>query len=130
MMKKIEFNNLPAGSIVLVKEYTLWDRLKAWVTRKQLNYNDAWVDPFGHSGFVFQNTFWTKHNVFTFVPKKQYSKKETEKLFEKVLVPSLMSGDPVETILSINLIRPNTFKGTSLEELMDGNKYYTKSEVK
>ena len=129
-MKKIEFNNLPAGSIVLVKSYNLWERFKSWLTKKPLKYNDAWVDPFGKSEFLFKNTLWTKHNVFTFTPKKQYSKKEMIRLFEDVLVPSLVNGDPVETLLRINLIRPNTFKGTTLEELLDDNKYYIKNEVK
>lgn len=129
-MKKIKFNNLPAGSIVLVKQYSIWKRFKAWLTKKQLKYNNAWVDPFGKSGFYFKDTLWTKHDVFTFTPKKNYSKKEMIRLFEDVLVPSLVNGDPVETLLRINLIRPNTFKGTTLEELLDDNKYYIKNEVK
>lgn len=129
-MKKKEFNNLPAGSIVLVKQYNLWERFYAWLKREPLKYNDAWVDPFGKSGFLFKDTLWTKHNVFTFIPKKNYSKKEMLKMFEQVLVPSITCDDPVEVLLKINLIRPNTFKGTTLEELLDNNKYYTKSEVK
>lgn len=129
-MKKFEFNNLPAGSIVLVKKYNLWQRLKAKITGKELTYNDAWVDPFGKSGFLFKNTLWTKHNVFTFTPKKGYSKKEMIKLFEDVLVPGLTNDDPVEIILLINNIRPNTFTGVTLEELLDNNKYYVKTEIK
>ena len=129
-MKKIEFNNLPAGSIVLVKKYNLWERFKAWITKKPLKYNDAWIDPFGHSGFLFQNTLWTKHNVFTFIPRKQYSKKEMTKLFVDVLPNLLLSTDPVEVLLQINQIRPNTFTGVTLEEMLDNNKYYNKTEVK
>lgn len=129
-MKKIEFNNLPAGSIVLVKKYNLWERFKAWFTKKPLKYNDAWIDPFGHSGFLFQNTLWTKHNVFTFIPRKQYSKKEMTKLFVDVLPNLLLSTDPVEVLLQINQIRPNTFSGVTLEEILDNNKYYNKTEVK
>ena len=129
-MKKIEFNNLPAGSIVLVKKYNLWERFKAWITKKPLKYNDAWIDPFGHSGFLFQNTLWTKHNVFTFTPRKQYSKKEMTKLFVDVLPNLLLSTDPVEVLLQINQIRPNTFTGVTLEEMLDNNKYYNKTEVK
>ena len=129
-MKKIEFNNLPAGSIVLVKKYNLWERFKAWFTKKPLKYNDAWIDPFGHSGFLFQNTLWTKHNVFTFTPRKQYSKKEMTKLFVDVLPNLLLSTDPVEVLLQINQIRPNTFTGVTLEEMLDNNKYYNKTEVK
>ena len=129
-MKKIEFNNLPAGSIVLVKRYTLWQRFKAWLLKKDLKYNDAWIDPFGGSGFVFTNTFNTKHNVFTFTPRKQYSKKEMVQLFIDVLPKTLLSEDPVEAVLSINLVRPDTFSGVTLEELLDNNKYYIKKEVK
>lgn len=129
-MKKITFNDLPAGSIVLVKKYSLWKRFKAWLKKEQLKYNDAWVDPLGNSGFSFKDSLWTKHNVFTFVPIKKYSKKEKIMLFEDVLVPSMFTGDPVETILMINTVRPNTFKGATLEELLDDNKYYTKREVK
>ena len=129
-MKKIEFNNLPAGSIVLVKQYNRWGRFKAWITRKKLKYNDAWVDPFGHSGFLFQDTLWLKHNVFTFTPKKQYSKKEMMKLFEVVLPRTFVNNDPVEALLNINLIRRETLSGTTLEELLDNNKYYNKKEVK
>lgn len=129
-MKKKEFNNLPAGSIVLAKQYNLWERFYAWLKREPLKYNDAWVDPFGKSGFLFKDTLWMKHDVFTFIPKKNYSKKEMMKMFTDVLVPSIACDDPVETILRINLIRPNTFNGTTLEELLDNNKYYTKNEVK
>jgi hypothetical protein len=68
--------------------------------------------------------------VFTFTPKKGYSKKEMIKLFEDVLVPSLTNDDPVEAILMINNIRPNTFTGITLEELLDDNKYYVKTEIK
>lgn len=128
-MKKVEFNNLPAGSIVLVKKYNLWERFKAWVTKKELKYNDAWIDPFGHSGFLFKDTLWSKHDVFTFTPKKQYSKKEMSKLFELVLPATLITNDTVEALLKINLIRPNTFTGTTLEELLDNNKYYIKNKI-
>ena len=129
-MKKIEFSHLPAGSIVLVKEYNLWQRFKAWITRKKLKYNDAWIDPFGCSGFMFKNTFWNKVDVFTFVPKKAYSDKEKLAIFQKVLIPSITSNDPVESILKVNLVRPYTFSGTTLEELLDDNKYYSKTELK
>lgn len=129
-MKKIKFNNLPAGSIVLVKQYTLWEKFKAWIKGKKLKYNDAWIDPFGHCGFLFENTFWRKHKVFTFTPKKQYSRKEMIKLFEVVLPQILTNDDPVEALLHINLIRPETLSGSTLEELLDNNKYYNKKEVK
>jgi hypothetical protein len=42
----------------------------------------------------------------------------------------LLSEDPVEAVLSINLVRPDTFSGVTLEELLDSNKYYIKKEVK
>ena len=129
-MKKIEFKNLPAGSIVLAKKYNLWDRFKAWITRKPLKYNDAWIDPFGCSGFLFQDTFWTKHNVFTFTPRKKYGHKEMLKMFETILPNLLLMDDPVEALLMVNQIRPNTFSGVTLEELLEDNKYYTKKEVK
>lgn len=129
-MKKIEFNNLPAGSVVLVKKHNLWDKVKAWITRKGLKYNYAWVDPFGGSGFSFQETFWTKYKVFAFVPKKPYSKKEMLKVFQIVLPMMLISDCPEEALLNVNLIRPNTFTGTTLEELLEGNKYYIKREIK
>ena len=129
-MKKIEFNNLPAGSIVLVKRYNLWKRFKAWLTKKELKYNNAWIDPFGHCGFLFKDTLWIKHNVFTFTPKKQYSRKEMMKLFEIVLPKTLITDDPVEALLHINLVRKDTLSGSTLEELLDNNKYYNKKEVK
>lgn len=129
-MKRIEFNNVPAGTLVLCKRYNLWERFKAWVTRKKLPYNDAWIDPFGKSNFLFADTFWTKHNVFTFTPKKQYGKKEILQLFDVVLPAMLLSQDPAEAVLKVNLVRPNTFSGSTLEELLDDNKYYTKKEVK
>lgn len=129
-MKKREFNNLPAGSIVLAKKYNLWDRCIAWLTKKSLKYNDAWVDPFGRSGFLFKNTLFTKYDVYTFIPKKKYSNKEKIALFEKVLPKTILLDDPVEAILLINTIRPGTFEGTTLEELLDNNKYYVKNQVK
>ena len=129
-MKKIEFKNLPAGSIVLVKQYNLWDRFKAWITKKPLKYNDAWIDPFGCSGFLFKDTLWTKHNVCTFTPRKKYSKKEMLRIFEAVLPEIIVTDNPVEALLKINLIRPNTFTGVTLEQLLDDNKYYVKKEMK
>lgn len=129
-MKKIRFNNLPAGSIILTKEYNLWQRFKAWLTKKPLKYNDAWIDPFGNSDFTFASTWWNKADVFVFTPIKQYSNKEKVALFEKVIGHSVVTGDPVESILMINLIRKNTFSGSTLEELLDNNKYYVKKEVK
>ena len=126
----MEINNLPAGSIVLVKKYNLFQRFKAWATDQELPYNDAWIDPLGNSTFLFKDTLWTKYNVFTFTPKKQYSKKEMMKVFEIVLPFMLLTNDLTESLLSINKIRPNTMKGTSLEELMDNNKYYNKSQIK
>lgn len=129
-MKKITFNNLPAGSIVLTKQYNLWQRFKAWFNKKQLPYNDGWIDPFGNSTFQFRNTLWNKIEVFSFVPKKKYQLKEQSMLFEKVLTHAIKTGDPVESLLMINLIRPNTFNGTTLEELLDNNKYYIKHQMK
>lgn len=129
MMKKIKFENLPAGSIVLVKKYNLWQRFKAFVQRKSLPYNDCWIDPFGKSIFTFVNTWSTKYDVFTFTPKKPYSKKEMINIIE-TLLPCARGLDPVEGLLLVNLIRPNTFKGTTLEELLDNNKYYIKNQVK
>ena len=101
-MKKIRFNNLPAGSIVLTKEYNLWQRFKAWLTKKPLKYNDAWIDPFGGSMFFFYDSPWMKHDVFTFVPKKPYSKKEITKIFNVVL--SDLSLPHEEILLKINLM--------------------------
>ena len=129
-MKKIEFKNLPAGSIVLVKQYNLWDRFKAWITKKPLKYNDAWIAPFGCPGLLFKDTLWTKHNVFTFTPRKKYSKKEMIQIFESVLPEIIVTDNPVEALLKINLVRPNTFTGVTLEQLLDDNKYYVKKEMK
>ena len=129
-MKKRIIDNLPAGSVVLVKSYNLWERFKAWWKKKDLPYNDGWIDPLGGAQFLYKNTFWTKHDVFTFTPKKQYSKKEMVKLFEIVLPAILTNDNPVEGLLTINLVRPETVKGKTLEELFDNNKYYVKTEVK
>lgn len=122
----IAFDNLPAGSIVLAKRYNLWQRFKSWLTGKKLNYNDVFVDPFGHSWFMFQNTFWNKWDIYSFTPKKSYSKKESIALTQLML---RMGGDNIARLLSINLVRPNTLSGITLEELFDDNKYYNKTKV-
>lgn len=129
-MKTITFNNLPAGSVVLAKSYNLWERLYAWVKRENLPYNDGWIDPFGRCGFCYKNTLWRRHEVFTFTPKKQYNRKEMLKLFEIVLPAIMTNNNPVEGLLTINLVRPETLKGKTLEELFDNNKYYIKNKVK
>lgn len=128
-MKKTIIDNLPAGSVVLAKSYTLWERFKAWFNKKDLPYNDGWIDPLGGSQFLYKNTCWVKHDVFTFVPKKKYSKKEMLKLFEVVLPAIITNNNPVEGLLTINLVRPETLKGKTLEELFDNNKYYVKKKV-
>jgi hypothetical protein len=51
-------------------------------------------------------------------------------MFETILPNLLLMEDPVEALLMINQIRPNTFNGITLEELLEDNKYYTKKEVK
>ena len=129
-MKRIIIDNLPAGSVMLAKSYTLWERFKAWITKKNLPYNDGWIDPFGGCQFSYKNTMWTKHDVVAFAPKKQYSRKEMSKLFDIVLPAIIASNDPIEGLLTINLVRPDTLKGKTLEELFDDNKYYNKREVK
>lgn len=129
-MKTTIINNLPAGSVVLAKSYNLWERLYAWVKKEKLPYNDGWIDPFGGCGFYYKNTLWRRHDVFTFTPKKQYSKKEMLKLFEIVLPAIITNNNPVEGLLTINLVRPETLKGKTLEELFDNNKYYIKKKVK
>lgn len=128
-MKTIAFDNLPAGSIVLVKRYTLWQRLKAWITKKQLKYNDVFIDPFGKAFFIFSNTFWEKNNVYTFSPKKPYSKKESSRLTALLISTFQNDSNEVERLLLINLIRPNTFNGITLEELLDENRFYTKKQI-
>ena len=92
-MKKITFDNLPAGSIILAKHYSLWQRFKAWLKGKELQYNDAWIDLFGGSIFSFKDSFWKRWDVFTFTPIKKYNKAEGIKMFKLVL--SDMSLDPV-----------------------------------
>lgn len=129
MMKEIEFNNLPAGSVVLVKKYNLWQRLKAKVCGKELPYNDAWIDPFGNSSFTFKDTFWTRFNVDTFVPRKPYSKKEMLRIWDTVIVRAIITDGPVEALLKINLIRPDTLHGSTLEEMFLNNKYYNQSTL-
>ena len=129
-MKKIEINNLPAGSLILIKRYNIFKRLYAKLFKKQLKYNEVWLDPVGNNSFEFKDTALTKHDVTTFVPKKKYSKEEIMKLFEVLLSGMLSAKDDVEAILLINLVRPKTFEGSTLEELLDNNRYYNKKELK
>lgn len=132
MMKKIKIDNLPAGSIILVKRYSLWQRFKALFSKSPLKYNDVWMDIVGKSTFEFVDSIWKKHNITTFVPKKSYSKNEVCQLVDKLVIPTFAGSDDnlVETLLRVNLIRPNTFSGVTLEEMLDNNKYYNKKEIK
>ena len=129
-MKKCEIKNLPAGSIVVAKTYSIWKRMFAKIFNKKLKYNDVWIDPFGGASFLYEDTMFYKHDVFVFKPRKQYSRKERQQLFDEVFPKLLTCSDPTEALLLINLVRPDTFKGTTLEELLDGNKYYNKTQVK
>lgn len=138
-MKKIEFNDLPAGSIVAVKEYNLWERFKAKLCKKELPYNNVLIDPFGYSWFLFKNSWWVKYNVTCFIPKKQYSNKEKNKLFDNVVVPNFLQSKPIETLVSINTVRPDTFyihkqhdtkTDVTVDELLENNKYYSKYKIK
>ena len=129
-MKKCEINNIPAGSIVIAKSYNRWKRLIAKLFNKKLKYNDVWIDPFGGASFLYEDSLFVKHDVWVFKPRKQYSKKEKLQLYEEVLPKLLTCEDPTEALLLINLVRPNTFSGSTLEELLDNNKYYNKTKVK
>ena len=130
-MKKVQFDNLPGGSIVLVKDYTRWERFKAWIKGKELTYNEVYIDPFGGSSFLFKNGIDKKYNVFTFVPRKSYSKKEMNKLFTEVMRIDHTADDAqINMLLVINHVRPFTFVCGTLEEMLDNNKYYIKTEIK
>lgn len=128
-MKTITFDNLPAGSIVLVKRYNLWQKLKAWISRKELKYTDCYIDTFGGSYFMFPRSIWNRYDIHSFIPKKKYSRKEIDKLANIVFNAILDNSDEIEQLLRINLIRPDTFKGVTFEELLEGNKYYFKKEI-
>lgn len=126
-MKKIKFDGLPAGSVVLTKRYSIWKRLWAKLTKKDLPYNMAYVDPFGESMFIIKDGLCYRYNVVAFIPKKNYSKQESAKLLEHI---NLFAEDPAEMVLGINLVRPKTLVGATLEEMFEDNKYYTKKVMK
>lgn len=125
-MKRIEFDNMPAGTVVLFKKYSLWKRFMAKLKNEQLPYNGILVDPFGDSTFVFIRGWFYRYDVFAFTPKKPYSKKEASRLLRDLD----LFGDPEEVALSINLVRPNTLTGVTLEEMFENNKYYNKQQMK
>lgn len=119
------FDNLPAGSVVLYKKYSLWDRMWAKIRGKQLPYNGILVDPFGNSSFMFVRGWFYKYDIDVFIPKKPYSKKESTKLLSsmKTLIDD-------EVVFAINAVRPNTLVEGSLGEMFENNKYYNKKSIK
>lgn len=128
-MKRFEFNNLPTGSIILIKRYNLWQRFKAFLTKKPLPYNDVFIVTSNKPSIRFDNKLFVKCDVTAFMPKKPYNKTESKKVLKTSVSSATQTSTPVEKVLLINLVRPNTFHGITLEELLENNKFYKKQIV-
>lgn len=114
---------IPAGSIIMWKNYNIFKRLWYKLRNKRLPYNsfDIW-------NVTCPLTIPNALKFLDFViysPIKPYTPKETFKLFDATYVKYEDCEDEQTIVKIVNDIRKNTINTNSLESLSN-NKYYYK----
>ena len=110
----------PAGTLILVKKYSLWNRFKHWICKKQRLYNG--IKAIGSSRqLVVRNYDLIVNDYFLYIPKKRYTKKEEEK-FHKLIHECETVND---YLTLVNIIRPDTVVVNGNLDQFKSNKYYT-----
>lgn len=125
----IDYITIKAGSILLWKEYNFFKRLWSKLTKKSLPYNRMalFVEGCDYIGDP-------EKDCVLLELKKNYNKKEINKL--AILVDDnyfeYFGTNVADLCTTLNLIRPNTFKNncTTIQELLEENKYYTVKNLK
>lgn len=112
------------GSIILWKNYNIFERLWSRITRKQLKYNNCILFPTNMD--IVGPKRLSKFTVLE--PIKPYTKKELFKL--RTLVSPFGETNLQDIKLIINNIRPNTFQGTETFTGVANNTYYKQCVIR
>lgn len=101
-----------AGSVIAWKKYSLLKEVWAWIRRKELPYNKFTIIP-SRTELILINDMGCNFNASIYEPIRKYSKVESNKLNILCKDNGYDSEDWVDTSNIINLVRPNTFSGTT-----------------
>ena len=105
---------VPAGAILVWKDYNIFKKLWSWITKKELPYNKIKI-LLEDTEFIFKDRL----NFAAITPKKKYSNAE------KIELLGSADNSTVVGITSIiNKIRPHTFDNTLTITSLLRNKYY------
>ena len=113
------FKTYPAGTIVVGKCYSLWERFVNWIKHNQRLYNRMHILS-EDSNIVVGKWNIIKNDYYLFIPIKPYTKEEMERL--KTINKSCLTTD--DYVAAVNIIRPGTIDISKTLEQLDYNKDY------
>lgn len=106
------YKQYPAGTIVVIKKYSLWKRFVKWITKKRREYNTIFILP-KKSGLGVSKVDLLINDYYLFIPYIPYNTKEIRKL--QTLINSCSSIE--DYLVTINAIRPDTVNTECLDDL-------------
>lgn len=113
---------IPAGSIMMRKDYNIFKRLWYKLRNKRLPYNSFNIWDMA-CPLIIPNT--SKFLDFViYSPIKPYSSKEILKLLDAIYIQHEDCGDEQTIVKIVNDIRKNTINTNSLESLSNNQYYY------
>lgn len=115
------YKSYPAGTLVVTKKYSLWQRLKHWILKKRRVYNNLYVLPV-KSGIALSKVELLINDYHLFIPIKPYTIKEMKKM--DGIYPSCKTEKDFLTML--NIIRPGTVDVDKDLDQFRNNPFYKK----
>lgn len=113
---------IPAGSIVMWKNYNIFKRLWYKLRNKRLPYNSFNI--WDITGPITLPNFLKFSDFVIYSPVKPYSSKQIFKLLDAMYVQCEDCEDEQTIINIVNDIRKNTINTNSLESLSNNQYYY------
>ena len=112
------YKKYPAGSLIVVKKYSLWKRF-LWMFKKgRRPYNSLFIlTKDSHIGLSKLDKF--KYDYHLFLPIKPYTKKEIMLL--KNLIKSCK--DTKDYLTAINIVRPDSIDTENLDNIRNNTNY-------
>ena len=114
---------IPAGSIIMWKDYNIFKKLWYKLRNKRLPYNSFYIWNMT-SSITIPNYFLKFSDFVIYSPIKPYSSKQVFKLLDATYVQHENCEDEQTIIKIVNSIRNNTIKTNSLESLSNNQYYY------
>lgn len=113
---------IPAGSIMMWKNYNIFKRLWYKLRNKRLPYNSFYI--WDMTGPIAIPNFVKFSDLVIYSPIKPYSSKQIFKLLDATYVQQVDCEDEQTIINIVNDIRKNTINTNSLESLSNNQYYY------